>query len=361
MRRVGVIGAGAWGTALAQVCARAGLVVSLWAREREVAQAINVKHQNPLFLRGVDLHAAIRATHQAAELKGCDLVFAVTPAQHLRHGLRTFSPVLDPKVPIVLCAKGIESDTLALMSEVLADVMPATPAVILSGPSFAEEVARGLPTAVTLAATDEGLAQAVAQAIAGPVFRPYVSRDVIGAQAGGAIKNVLAIACGVVEGRGLGASARAALITRGFAELTRLALALGGEAETVAGLCGLGDLVLTCSSRQSRNMSLGVALGRGEALDRILRDRLSVAEGVTSAPAVTALARRLGVETPICDAVRAILAGEVAIDPAIQSLLSRPLRVEADRAPRGDFRDNALLRHAVPRQAGLAGPASGDA
>jgi glycerol-3-phosphate dehydrogenase (NAD(P)+) len=329
VRRTGVIGAGAWGTALAQTCARAGLEVTLWAREPEVALAIAQSRENRLFLPGVILDPAVRATSDPADLAGADLIFAVPPAQHLRATLAAFAPHMADGTPVVLCAKGIEQGSLMLMTEVLAEALPqATPAV-LSGPSFAADVARGLPTAVTLAADDEALAGEIAQAIATPVFRPYVATDMIGAEAGGAVKNVLAIACGVAEGRGLGASARAALITRGFAELTRLAVALGGAAETVAGLCGLGDLVLTCSSPQSRNMSLGIALGRGERLDDLLTGRLSVAEGVASAPAVTDLARRLGVETPICEAVRAILAGESEIDPAIAGLLSRPLRSES--------------------------------
>lgn len=329
MRRAGVIGAGAWGTALAQTCARAGLDVTLWAREPEIARAIEETRENPLFLPGVTLDRAIRATSDAGALAGSDVVFAVPPAQHLRATLAGFAAHLKTGSPVVLCAKGVEQGTLMLMTEVLGQVLPDAVPAVLSGPSFAADVARGLPTAVTLAATDEALASEVAHAIATPVFRPYVATDMIGAEAGGSVKNVLAIACGIAEGRGLGASARAALITRGFAELTRLAVALGGEAETVAGLCGLGDLVLTCTSLQSRNMSLGAALGRGERLDNVLAGRLSVAEGVTSAPAVTELARRLGVETPICEAVRAILAGESEIDPAIAALLSRPLRSEA--------------------------------
>jgi glycerol-3-phosphate dehydrogenase (NAD(P)+) len=228
----------------------------------------------------------------------------------------------------VLCAKGVEAGSLKLMTEVLAEVVPAAAPAVLSGPSFAREVAGGLPTAVTLAASDLALAHRLAQAIATPTFRPYVSHDIIGAEAGGAVKNVLAIACGVVEGRGLGRSAHAAVITRGFAELTRLAVALGGEAETVAGLCGLGDLVLTCSSPQSRNMSVGLALGRGISLAAALKGKRSVAEGVDSAPAVTALARRLGVETPICEAVTAILAGTLGVEGAIAALLARPLKAE---------------------------------
>jgi glycerol-3-phosphate dehydrogenase (NAD(P)+) len=329
VRRAGIIGAGAWGTALAQSCARAGLEVVLWAREPQVAQAIARTAENPLFLPGVRLDPTISATTDPAALRGADLIFATPPAQHLRMTLTAFAPSIAGGTPVLLCAKGIEAGSLALTTQVLADTVPQARPAVLSGPSFAEEVARGLPTAVTLAADDTVLADAIARAIATPVFRPYVSGDMIGAQAGGAIKNVLAIACGVVEGRGLGASARAALITRGFAELTRLAVALGGEAQTVAGLCGLGDLVLTCSSLMSRNMSLGAALGRGERLSDVLAGRLSVAEGVASAPAVVALAARLGVETPICEAVRAILAGERAIEPAIAALLSRPLRAES--------------------------------
>jgi glycerol-3-phosphate dehydrogenase (NAD(P)+) len=328
MKSVGVIGGGAWGTALAQVCARAGLTARLWAREAEVVASINEFHENPLFLPGVALDDAIAATADPADLAGADFILAVAPAQHLRPTLLAFAPHARAGVPIVLCAKGVEAGSLKLMSEVLAETLPRALAAVLSGPSFAAEVARGLPTAVTLAAGDLDLARAIAEAIATPAFRPYVSGDMIGAEAGGAVKNVLAIACGIVAGRELGASAHAALITRGFAELTRLAVALGGEAETVAGLCGLGDLVLTCSSPQSRNMSVGLALGRGESLETALAGKLSVAEGVASAPAVTSLAARLGVETPICAAVRAILAGDLAVTPAITALLARPLRAE---------------------------------
>jgi glycerol-3-phosphate dehydrogenase (NAD(P)+) len=231
---------------------------------------------------------------------------------------------------MVLCAKGVEQGSLKLMTEVLAEALPQAAPAVLSGPSFAGEVARGLPTAVTLACPDDALGRALAEALATPSFRPYLAPDMVGAEVGGAIKNVLAIACGIVEGRGLGRSAHAALITRGFAEMTRLAEALGGQAETVAGLCGLGDLVLTCSSPQSRNMSVGLALGRGETLEAALAGKLSVAEGVASAPAVRQLSARLGIETPIAAAVAAILAGEVEVDAAIAALLSRPLRAERD-------------------------------
>ena len=328
VKTAGVIGGGAWGTALAQVCARAGLDVVLQAREAEVVSSINTRHENSLFLAGVPLDDAVRASADMADLAECDIVLAVAPAQHLRGALTAFAPYARPGAPILLCAKGIEQGSLKLMTEVLAETVPQARPAVLSGPSFAGEVARGLPTAVTLACPDADLAEALAQAIATPTFRPYLSADMIGAEAGGAVKNVLAIACGIVEGRGLGRSAHAAVITRGFAELTRLAVALGGEAQTVAGLCGLGDLVLTCSSPQSRNMSVGLALGSGQSLQDALAGKLSVAEGVASAPAVLDLARKLEVETPICAAVAAILAGQISVDRAIEALLSRPLTFE---------------------------------
>jgi glycerol-3-phosphate dehydrogenase (NAD(P)+) len=329
VKTIGILGGGAWGTALAQVCARAGLSPILWAREPEVVEAIAKTRQNPLFLPGVQLDAAISATARAHDLLVAEAILAVVPAQHLRATLAALAADMPAGLPVVLCAKGVEAGSLKLMTEVLAEAAPGAAPAVLSGPSFASEVARGLPTAVTLAATDLDLARRLAEAIATPTFRPYVSTDMIGAEAGGAIKNVLAIACGVAEGRALGRSAQAALITRGFAELTRLAVALGGEAETVAGLCGLGDLVLTCSSATSRNMSLGLAIGGGASLAEALAGKLSVAEGVASAPAVTDLARRLGVETPICDAVRAILDGKLEVGSAIAGLLSRPLKTES--------------------------------
>jgi len=325
----GVIGAGAWGTALAQVCARAGLAVTLQARETEVVASIAGGRENSLFLPGIILEPQIMATAEMAGLGGCDLILAVAPAQHLRSALRVLAPHLRAGVPVVLCSKGVEQGSLKLMTEVAQETLPGAPLAVLSGPSFAGEVARSLPTAVTLACEDEALGRAIAGAIATPTFRPYLAADMIGAEAGGAVKNVLAIACGIVEGKGLGRSAHAAVITRGSAELTRLAVALGARAETVAGLCGLGDLVLTCSSPQSRNMSVGLALGGGMTLAEALAGKLSVAEGVASAPAVRDLAARLGVEMPICQTVAALLAGEVEVDAAILGLLSRPLKSEA--------------------------------
>ena len=325
---VGVLGSGAWGTALAQVCARAGRRVVLWSNEPEVAEAINREHANPSFLPGVKLDPSIRATTDMAALKGFDLILAVPPAQHMRSVLTAFAPFSHPGQPVTLCAKGVEQGSLKLMTDVLAETLPQVQPSVLSGPSFAGEAARGLPVAVTLACGDQSCAERIARAIATPAFRPYFGTDLIGAEAGGAVKNVLAIACGVVEGRGLGRSAHAALITRGFAEMTRLAVALGAQQETLAGLCGLGDLVLTCSSPQSRNMSVGLALGRGESLGAALDGKLSVAEGVASAPAVETLARRLGVETPICAAVAAMLSGRLSVDQAIDGLLARPLKTE---------------------------------
>ncbi len=326
---VGVLGAGAWGTALAQVCASAGLRTTLWAREPEVAEAVASAGENTPFLPGVPLDPAIRVTSDMAELAGVDLVLAVPPAQFARATLSGFAPQVRAGQPVALCSKGVEQGTLKLMTEVLAETLPQARGAVLSGPSFAGEVARGLPTAVTLACADLDCARPIAEAIATPTFRPYVIDDMIGAEAGGAVKNVLAIACGVAEGRGLGRSAHAALITRGFAEMTRLAVALGARAETMSGLCGLGDLVLTCSSPQSRNMSVGLALGRGETLEQALFGKRTVAEGVASAPAVKALAEREGVEMPICAAVASLLDGAVTVDQAMAGLLSRPLRSEA--------------------------------
>ncbi len=327
-RTAGVIGAGAWGTALAQVCARAGLEVVLQAREPEVVDSIAARRVNEAFLPGVELEPAIRATADLADLAGCDLILAVPPAQHMRGALTAFAPHARAGVPIVLCAKGIERGSLKLMTEVLAETLPQARAAVLSGPSFAAEVSRGLPSAVTLACADPALGQALLTTLSGPNFRPYLADDLIGAEAGGALKNVLAIACGVVEGRQLGRSAHAAVITRGFAEMTRLCVALGGQPETVAGLCGLGDLVLTCSSPQSRNMSLGLALGQGQTVEQALAGKRSVAEGYESAPAVRELAARLGVEMPIAEVTAALLAGETTVDGAMEALLSRPLKAE---------------------------------
>ena len=329
-RTAGVIGAGAWGTALALVCARAGLDVILQAREPEVVESVTTRRINEAFLPGVVLDDRISVTAELSGLSECDLVLAVPPAQFMRSTLAAYAPHHKTGAPIVLCSKGIERGSLKLMTEVLAETIPEAPAAVLSGPSFAADVSRGLPTAVTLACEDARLGEALMETLSGPAFRPYLATDLIGAEVGGAIKNVLAIACGLSEGRRLGKSAHAALITRGFAEMTRLGVALGGEPETVAGLCGLGDLVLTCSSPQSRNMSLGLALGEGQTIEQALAGKRSVAEGYESAPAVRELARKMGVEMPICEATAALLAGENTVDAMIEGLLSRPLKAERE-------------------------------
>jgi glycerol-3-phosphate dehydrogenase (NAD(P)+) len=323
--KVGVLGGGAWGTALAQVAASGGHDVLLWALEDQVVRAVNEVHENGLYLPGVPLSPAIRATGDKGDLGACDALLAVTPAQHLRSVL-TGTPA--DRVPLILCAKGIEAGTLRLMSEVAAEVRPRAPVAVLSGPTFAHEVAAGLPTAVTLACADGALGSELAQALARPQFRPYLSSDVIGAEVGGAVKNVLAIACGVVDGRGLGQNARAALISRGFAEMTRFGLAKGARAETLAGLSGLGDLVLTCSSTSSRNFSLGKSIGEGRAAADLLADRRTVAEGAFTAPVLRQAALTLGVDMPVVDAVCALLAGTMPVDETINALLSRPLRAE---------------------------------
>ena len=327
-KTAGVIGAGAWGTALAQVAGWAGLDVLLQAREPEVVESIRARRVNEAFLPGIVLDDHVSVTPDLADLAACDLILAVPPAQHMRSTLVAFAAHHRPGVPVILCSKGIERGSLKLMTDVLAETLPAAPAAVLSGPSFAAEVARGLPSAVTLACADEALGEALMGTLSAPGFRPYLATDLIGAEVGGAIKNVLAIACGIAEGRGLGRSAHAALITRGFAEMTRMGVALGGQAETVAGLCGLGDLVLTCSSPQSRNMSLGLALGQGQTVEQALAGKRSVAEGYESAPAVRELAARVGVDMPISLAVAALLNGETTVEAMIESLLSRPLKAE---------------------------------
>lgn len=329
-KRAGVIGAGAWGTALAQVASCAGLDVLLQAREADVVDSIRARRVNEAFLPGVTLSERISVTSELADLAECDVILAVPPAQHMRSTLTAFAAHHRADVPVVLCSKGIERGSLKLMTDVLSETLPAAPIAVLSGPSFAGEVARGLPSAVTLACADEGLGEALMAALSAPAFRPYLATDLIGAEVGGAIKNVLAIACGMSEGKGLGRSAHAAIITRGFAEMTRLGVALGGQAETVAGLCGLGDLVLTCSSPQSRNMSLGLALGQGQTVEQALAGKRSVAEGYESAPAVRELAAKMGVDMPISLAVADLLSGQTTVDQVIDNLLSRPLRAERD-------------------------------
>ncbi len=329
MKRLAVIGGGAWGTALAIVACRAGSSPVLWARDQTVVDAINQRRENPLLLPGVALDPAIRATCDIkAATADADAALLAVPAQFMRGVLEAARDRLPAGLPVLHCAKGIEAGSLATMSEVGREILPSSPFAVLSGPTFAAEVARDLPTAVTIASHDGGLARAFAAALGGSRFRPYRSADPIGAEIGGAVKNVLAIACGIVVGRGLGDNARAALITRGLAEMVRLGEAKGGRAETFRGLSGLGDLVLTCAGAQSRNHALGLALGRGQGLGEALAGRRSVVEGVATAAAVGALARRLAVEMPISEAVDAVLHHGRSVDAMTDRLLARPYRSE---------------------------------
>ncbi len=327
-RPVAVVGAGAFGTALAVLLATGGTPVRLWARRPEAAAAIAAARTNAGHLPGVPLPDAVEVTADLGSLSAADLWLVAVPAQHMRAVLAQ-APV-GGRPTLVITAKGLEAGTLLLMGEVAAEVAPACPVAILSGPSFAADIARGKPTAVTLAAADLATARALAERLQRPFFRPYASDDPVGAQVGGLAKNVLAIGCGIVVGAELGESARAALVTRGFTEMTRLGLAMGGRAATMAGLSGLGDLVLTAGSLRSRNMSLGVALGRGQTAEAALAGRTDVAEGAATAPALRRLARRLGVEMPISEAVAALLLGEARLGEVIAGLLARPLRAEAD-------------------------------
>ena len=322
--RIAVIGGGAWGTALAQVSASTGRETLIWALEDEVVEGINERHENPLFLPGAALDPSIRATSNLDEIGDCDAWLVVTPAQHMRPVLEQ-APRRD--VPKILCSKGIEEHSGKLLHDVAAEACPGSAIAVLSGPTFAHEVAAGLPTAVTLATADSAVAHELRSRLAQPAFRIYVSDDVAGAEIGGAVKNVLAIACGVVEGRGLGQNARAALIARGFAEMTRFGLAFGARRETLAGLSGLGDLVLTCSSTSSRNYSLGKGLAGGSSASEMMSDRRTVAEGAFTAPVLARLARERGIEMPIVAAVDRLLKG-ADVESVLEELLSRPPRAE---------------------------------
>ena len=323
--KVGIIGGGAWGTALAQIASAGGRETLLWALEPEVVASVNGSHENAAFLAGVPLSPAIRATAEINDLQGCDALLIVTPAQHMRAVLGRLG---DCDRALVLCSKGIEEASGQLLHDVAKEVCPGARVAVLSGPTFAHEVAKGLPTAVTLAAQDTALAEQLRDRIKQPTFRIYVSDDVAGAEVGGAVKNVLAIACGVVEGKGLGQNARAALIGRGFAEMTRFGLALGAKRETLAGLSGLGDLVLTCSSTSSRNYSLGKGIGEGRSAAELMANRKTVAEGAFTAPVLAQLAREKGIDMPIVDAVDALIAGRANVDQMLGALLTRPSRAE---------------------------------
>ena len=326
VQHISVLGGGAWGTALAITCARAGRNVTLWEFDAANAEYLASRRESK-FLPGVKFDNAITLTRDLKAAARADAILLVVPAQAARSVIGALAPALAARTPLVACAKGIEHGTHKFMSEIIAECAPKAVPAILSGPSFAADVARGLPTAVTIAAGDDALARDLAHAINTATFRPYHSTDVRGVELGGAAKNVLAIAAGIVTGRGLGASASAALTTRGFAELTRFGKAFGARTETMMGLSGLGDLILTCSTPQSRNFSCGVALGKGEKPDAAAHGKL--AEGVFTAPVLLEMAREKNVEMPISGAVAAMLSGQMSVDEAIESLLTRPLKSEA--------------------------------
>jgi glycerol-3-phosphate dehydrogenase (NAD(P)+) len=325
MQRIAVLGGGAWGTALALACERAGRTVTLWENDAANADSLD-KMRESRFLPGVRLDPKIRITRELADAAGNDVILAVVPAQVVRAVLQRLAPSLAGKTPLIVCAKGIERGTHKFMSEIVAECAPQAVPAILSGPSFAADVARGLPTAVTLAASNAETAAALSQAIGSATFRPYHSTDLRGVELGGAAKNVLAIAAGIVAGRTLGASATAALVTRGFTELTRFGKAYGARAETLMGLSGFGDLFLTCSTPQSRNFSFGVALGKGDAPDAGAQGKL--AEGAFTAPVLLEMARKKTIEMPICAAVAAVIEKSMSVDAAIESLLTRPIKAE---------------------------------
>jgi len=322
---IAIVGAGAWGTALAQVLANAQRPVTLIARDAAVAAEIARTRSNRR-LAGVRLGNDITVTSDLACIANVTMVLVATPAQNLRDAIIALAPHLTDRVPLIACAKGIEHGTRKFMTEIIVEVAPQARPAILSGPSFADDVARGLPTAITIASRDDAEAAWLAQSLRAPTFRPYHTDDVKGVEIGGAAKNVLAIAAGIVAGRGLGDSAQAALTTRGFAELSRFGRALGARPETLTGLSGLGDLILSCSSPQSRNFAFGIALGRGEGVANAAHGKL--AEGVFTGPVLVEMARAQNVEMPIATAVTAILAGKITLDDAIDSLLTRPLRAE---------------------------------
>jgi len=336
-QRIGVIGAGAWGTALAALVAKHDHETVIWAREAEVVADINERHENSLFLKDVQLPPGLSASTDIATAAKADVLLLVTPAQHLRAVAETLAPHVAPGTPAVICSKGIEESTGKLMTDVLAETLPQARAAVLSGPTLAGEIGAGLPTAVTLAAKDAALAEALAGAVGSTGFRPYTRTDMIGVQIGGALKNVLAIACGMVAGRGLGQNARAALMTVGLKEMTRFALAKGAELETMMGLSGLGDLVLTCTSESSRNYSLGFEIGTGKSAAEALSGRRTVAEGAHTAGAVVTAAHALGVEMPISEAVNRIIHTGANLDEVVAELLARPFKPE-DVIPQGPKR-----------------------
>ena len=329
MDRVNVIGAGAWGTALAIAAAQNNRQVLLHCRDEKQASDINAACENTKYLSGIKIPGTVTATTDLSDILNTDILLNVVPAQHLRSNLELIKDKLNPETAVVICAKGIEKSSGKLMSEVVSECLPGQPFAILSGPNFAHEIAKGLPAATTLAASSKKLGERLAKSLSSASFRPYYTDDIMGAQLGGAVKNVLAIACGVVAGANLGENARAALITRGMAEILRLGVKLGARAETLMGLSGFGDLVLTCSSSASRNFSLGEALGQGQSLDDILKNRVAVTEGVHTAAALCALAHQHKIEMPICEAVDKLLNTGASVPSIVEDLLARPIRDES--------------------------------
>jgi len=329
LQTIGVLGGGAWGTALAAAAVAAGRDTLLWAREDDVVQAVNDRHENTVFLPGVALDPALKAVGDLGDLSGCDAVLLVPPAQHLRTMIRQLGDHVGRHVPMVICSKGIEVATGKLLSEVVSEELPDNPVAVLSGPTFAAEVARGLPCALTLAADSAQTGEALVTALGQPTFRTYYNDDVVGAQIGGAIKNVLAIATGIVAGLGIGENARAAVITRGLAEIIRFGSLYGAQRETLMGLSGLGDLILTCSSTQSRNMSLGKAIGEGRTFEEIMAERNSVAEGAHTVEIVHKIASDKGLEMPITDAVHRILKEGQNVRDVMDALMARPFTSES--------------------------------
>lgn len=325
--KIGIIGAGAWGTALAQSLANSGRDVMIWARETEVIDSINHHHENTLFLKGVRLNEMIKATHNMHDMEDRDVFLISTPAQHVRNTITEMQTLLAGK-PFIICAKGIEIESGEMLTDIAKQIIPNAKVGVLSGPTFASEVARGLPCAVTVAIENKEVGKQVVEALGSRTLRTYLTDDLAGAQIGGAVKNVIAIASGVIQGRGMGESARCALVTRGLAEMARLAKASGAQRATLMGMCGVGDLFLTCSSMQSRNFSLGFALGEGKTLEEILGDRMAVTEGVHTAKALRLMAKNNAVDMPISRAVYEFLHEGVAIDEIIEKVLDRPLRPE---------------------------------
>lgn len=326
---VGVLGSGAWGTALAVLANRAASKVTLWTRNPDMTAAIKHSRYNEKYLPGVFIDPAIVVTDSLAEVSQCDALILCIPSQSLRSTCIALSDLLSTSVPIMIATKGIERGSLLLMSELVSSILPENPVAILSGPNFADEAAKGLPTATTIACADQVLGERLMYVLGGKLFRPYLSDDVIGTQIGGAVKNVVAIACGIAVGCELGENAKAALITRGLAEMARLVKAKGGQYQTLMGLSGIGDLVLTCNSPKSRNMALGLELGKGAPVEEVLsRPRFGVTEGVGTADSVSHLAQNLGVAMPICDAIHGILKGRLSVKETIHKMLDRPFSAE---------------------------------